>query len=90
MRRLRIVPPPGGPVERRPKERVTVHLKNGQSYSAEVTHPRRISNPEGLERKFFTCVQGSLSPEAAARVRDTILNLENLYDIAKLLDYVHL
>jgi len=90
MRRLRIVPPPDGPVERRPKERVTVHLKNGQSYSAEVTHPRRISNREDLEAKFFTCVQGSLSPEAAAPVRDTILNLENLYDIAKLLDYVHL
>ncbi len=90
MRRLRIVPPPGGPVERRPKERVTVHLKNGQSHSAEITRPHRISNQEGLETKFFTCVQRSLSPEAAARVRETILNLEKLDDIAKLLDYVHL
>jgi 2-methylcitrate dehydratase PrpD len=90
MRRLRIVPPPGGPVERRPKERVTVHLKNGQSHSAEVTRPHRISNQEGLEAKFFTCVQGSLSQEEAAQVRDTILNLEKLYDIAKLLDYVRL
>jgi 2-methylcitrate dehydratase PrpD len=90
MRRLRIVPPPGGPVERRPKERVTVHLNNGQSHSAEVTRPRRISNRQDLEAKFFTCVQGSLSPEAAARVRDTILNLEDLDDIAKLIDYVRL
>jgi 2-methylcitrate dehydratase PrpD len=90
MRRLRIVPPPGGPVERRPKESVTVHLKNGQSHSAEITRPHRISNQEGLEAKFFTCVQRSLSPEEAARVRVTILNLENLDDIAKLLDYVHL
>jgi len=90
MRRLRIVPPPGGPVERRPKESVTVHLKNGQSHSAEITRPHRISNQEGLEAKFFTCVQRSLSPEEAARVRVTILNLEKLDDIAKLLDYVHL
>jgi 2-methylcitrate dehydratase PrpD len=88
MRRLRIVPPADGPVERRPKERVTIHLKNGQSYSAEITRPRRIDNREDLEAKFLTCVQESLSPESAARVRDTVLNLENLTDIAKLLDYV--
>jgi 2-methylcitrate dehydratase PrpD len=88
MRRLRIVPPPDGPVERRPKERVTIHLKNGQSYSVEVTRPRRIDNREELEAKFFNCVQESLSPETAARVRDTVLNLEKLADIAKLLDYV--
>jgi 2-methylcitrate dehydratase PrpD len=88
MRRLRIVPPPDGPVERRPKERVTIHLKNRQSYSAEITRPRRIDNREDLEAKFLTCVQESLSPESAARVRDTVLNLENLADIAKLLDYV--
>jgi 2-methylcitrate dehydratase PrpD len=88
MRRLRIVPPPDGPVERRPKERVTIHLKNRQSYSAEITRPRRIDNRNDLEAKFLTCVQESLSPESAARVCDTVLNLENLADIAKLLDYV--
>jgi 2-methylcitrate dehydratase PrpD len=89
MRRLRIVPPPDGPVERRPKERVTVHLKNRQSYSTEITRPRRISNREELEAKFLTCVQESLTQETAARVRDAVLNLENLADIAKLLDYLH-
>jgi 2-methylcitrate dehydratase len=88
MRRLRIVPPPDGPLERRPKERVTIHLKNRQSYSSEITRPRRISNREELEAKFLTCVQGSLTPETAARVREAVLNLENLADIAKLLDYV--
>ncbi|MGH7887921.1 MAG: MmgE/PrpD family protein, partial [Candidatus Binatia bacterium] len=88
MRQLRIVPPPGGPVERRPKERLTIHLKNGQSHSAEVTRPRRIDNRQELEAKYLTCVQGSLSPQAAAQVRDTVLNLENLDDIAKLLDQV--
>jgi len=88
MGRLRIVPPAGGPVERTPKERVTVHLKNGQSYSAEVTRPRRISTKEDLEAKFFICAQGSLSPEVAAEIRDTVLNLENLPDIEKLLDCI--
>jgi 2-methylcitrate dehydratase PrpD len=88
MRRLRIVPPPGGSVERRPKERLTIHLKNGHSHSTEVTHSRRISNREDLEAKYSTCVQGSLSPQAAAQVRDTVLNLENVDDIAKLLEYV--
>jgi hypothetical protein len=89
MRRLRIVPPPGGSVERRPKERLTIHLKNGQSHSTEVTRSRRISNREDLEAKYLTCVQGGLSPQAAAQVRDTILNLENVDDIAKLLDHVY-
>ena len=88
MRRLRIVAPPGGPVERRPKERLTIHLKNGQNYSTEVTRPRRISNRGDLEAKYLTCVQASLSPQTAARVRDTVLNLENVDDIAKLLDHV--
>ena len=88
MRRLRIVPPPGGSVERRPKERLTIHLKNGQSHTTEVTHSRRISNREDLEAKYSTCVQGSLSPQAAAQVHDTILTLEKVDDIAKLLDQV--
>ncbi|MBI2986142.1 MAG: MmgE/PrpD family protein [Deltaproteobacteria bacterium] len=88
MRRLRIVPPPGGPVERRPKERLTVHLRNGQSYSAEVAHARRISSKEDLEAKFLTCTQGSLAPEVATQTRDTILNLENLADVTKLVDLV--
>jgi len=88
MGQLRIVPPPGGSVERRPKERVTVHMKNGQSHSAEATHARRIDKREDLEAKFFTCVQGSLSPEAAADLRDTILNVENLPDVATLMDFV--
>jgi 2-methylcitrate dehydratase PrpD len=35
MHRLRLVPPPGGSVEKRPKEKLTVHLKDGQ-----VTPPR--------------------------------------------------
>ena len=88
MRRLRIVAPPGGSVERRPKEHLTIHLKNGQNHSTEVTHSRRISNRDDLEAKYLTCVQGSLSPQAAAQVRDTVLNVENLDDIAKLLDQV--
>ena len=83
-----LVPSPGGPVERRPKERLTVHLRNGQSYSAEVAHARRISSKEDLEAKFLTCTQGSLAPEVATQTRDTILNLENLADVTKLVDLV--
>jgi hypothetical protein len=63
-------------------------MKNGQSHSAEATHARRIDKREDLEAKFFTCVQGSLSPEAAAKIRDTILNVENLPDVARLMDPV--
>lgn len=88
MRRLRLVPPPGGPVERRATEQVTVHLKNGRRHSAEVARPRRISSREELEAKYFFCVQGSLSPEIAARLRASILNLETLADITQLLDPV--
>ena len=86
--RLRLVPPPGGSVERRPKEKLTVYLKNGESYSAEVTHARRISSLAELEAKFFGCAQRSLSSEVAAQTRDIILNLEKLADIAKLMDLV--
>ncbi len=88
MRRLRIIPPPGGSVERRPKEKVTVHLNDGRSYSAEVAHSRRLDTKEDFEAKFFTCAEGSLSPQAAASLRDTILDLENLSDIATVLGIV--
>jgi len=88
MHRLRLVPPPGGSLEKRPKEKLTVYLKNGESYSAEVTHARRISSLPELEAKFFSCAQRSLSSEVAAQTRDIILNLEKLADVAKLMDLV--
>jgi 2-methylcitrate dehydratase PrpD len=88
MRRLRIVAPPDGPVERRPKERLTIHLKNGQAHSTEVAHARRINKREDLEAKYFACVEGSLSTDAAARVRDTVLTLEKVDDIGKVLEQV--
>jgi 2-methylcitrate dehydratase PrpD len=88
MRRLRLVPPPGGSVERRPKEKLTVHLNNGQSLSAEVTHSRRISEKEDFEAKFFACTEGSLSRDAAAALRDQVLNLESLPDICSVMDII--
>ena len=88
MHRLRLVPPPGGSLERRSREKLTVYLKNGQSYSAEVTYAHRISSLAELEAKFFGCAQGSLSSEMAAQTRDIILNLEKLADVAKLMDLV--
>jgi 2-methylcitrate dehydratase PrpD len=88
MRRLQVVAPPGGSVERRPSERLTVYLTNGQSHAAEVSHARRIDQQADLEAKYFTCAEGSLSPALAATLRDTILNLENLSDISKLMDLV--
>jgi hypothetical protein len=88
MRQLRIVAPPDGAVERRPVERLTVHLKNGESHSAEVTHARRISSREELEAKFFTCVEGSLTGEVARQTRDLFLGLDKVADITKLTDLV--
>ena len=88
MRRLRIVPPPDGAVERRPVERLTVHLKNGQSYSAEVAHARRISSREELEAKFFTCVEGSLAGEVAKQARDLVLGLDKVGDVTKLTEII--
>lgn len=86
MSRLRLVPPPGGAVERRAKERLALHLKNGQVHAAEVSHPRRISGKENLEAKFFTCADGSLSKEKATELRDTVLQLDKLPDVTKLMD----
>ncbi|HWP57944.1 MAG TPA: MmgE/PrpD family protein [Candidatus Acidoferrales bacterium] len=88
MRRLAIVPPPGGAVERRPKEKLTVYLANGRSYTAEVAHPRRISSREELEAKYFTCVEGSLTREAALETRATVLELEKVSDITRLTDLI--
>ena len=84
--RLLLVPPPGGEVERRPKEKLTVYLKDGKSYAAEVSHPSRISGGEKIEAKFFTCVNGSLSQDAAKQLRDWLLELEKLSDVGKIMD----
>ena len=77
---------PGGPVERRSKEKLTVYLTNGKGYSAEVTHPGRISGKENIEAKFFTCVNGSLSQDVAKQLRDCTLGMEQLSDIGKIMD----
>jgi 2-methylcitrate dehydratase PrpD len=88
MRRLRIVPPPGGSLERRPTEHLVVHLKNGQTYAAEVRHPHRIQSRDDLEAKFFVCVAGSTSPENAAALRDAILKAETLANVGTLMNLV--
>jgi 2-methylcitrate dehydratase PrpD len=88
MQKLRVVPPPGGAVERRPKEKLTVFLRNGREYSAEVSHARRISSREELEAKFYTCVEGSLARDVATETHDMILSFDKVDDVSKLADLV--
>ena len=86
MRRLQIVPLRDVPSRRDAKERLTVYLRNGRSLTAEVDRPRRLSTRKEIETKFFDCAPRAISTEAATRIHHAVLDLENIGDIAIVLE----
>jgi 2-methylcitrate dehydratase PrpD len=68
--------------------RVTLRLKNGQTYSREVQHskggPEVPMTAEELKSKFSDCARQTLSESATQRVMDDLDRLETLKDIRPL------
>ncbi len=68
--------------------RVTVRLKEGQSFSRKVDHPKGTrENPlphSELKAKFLECATRVISEEAAHRVLESLEGLESLSDIRPL------
>ena len=84
MARLRIVPLPEGPAGA--AERVTFHLKDGRSYTAEIDRAHRLDTPGEIEAKFFDCATRAITREAAEKLRDSVLRLEDLADITGIME----
>jgi 2-methylcitrate dehydratase PrpD len=68
--------------------RVTVRLKNGESYSCEKQHakgsPEVPMTQDELRAKFTECARLTLDRDAAERARESIESLESLNDIRPL------
>jgi 2-methylcitrate dehydratase PrpD len=68
--------------------RVTLRLKNGQTYSREVQHskggPEAPMTADELKGKFTDCARQTLSESAANQVLDDLDRLETLKDIRPL------
>ena len=68
--------------------RVTIRLKNGQSYSREAQHakggPEFPMTEEELKEKFTECARRALSPDAAQRALVHIEGLDRLDDLRTL------
>jgi 2-methylcitrate dehydratase PrpD len=68
--------------------RVTLRLKNGQTYSREVQHskggPEAPMTADELKGKFTDCARQTLSESAAKQVLDDLDRLETLKDIRPL------
>jgi 2-methylcitrate dehydratase PrpD len=68
--------------------RVTIHLKNGQSYSREAQHarggPEFPMTEDELKEKFSECARQALSPDAAQRALVHIEGLDRLDDVRTL------
>ena len=68
--------------------RVTMRLKNGQTYSCEKEHakgsPEVPMTPDELRGKFTDCARLTLDRDAAERAREYIESLETLSDIRPL------
>ena len=68
--------------------RVTIRLKNGQSYSREAQHarggPEFPMTEEELKEKFSECARQALSADAAQRALVQIERLERLDDVRTL------
>jgi 2-methylcitrate dehydratase PrpD len=68
--------------------RVTLRLKNGQTYSREVQHskggPEVPMTADELKAKFTDCARQTLNESATKRVLDDLDRLETLKDIRPL------
>ncbi|WP_051793030.1 MmgE/PrpD family protein [Amycolatopsis jejuensis] len=67
--------------------RVTIRMKNGDVVSAPgyaLGTPRNPLGREGVEAKYLDLVEGQLTPEAARRSVELIMNLEELADVGEL------
>ena len=68
--------------------RVTLRLKNGQTYSREVQHskggPEAPMTADELKGKFTDCARQTLSESATKQVLDDLDRLETLKDIRPL------
>ena len=68
--------------------RVTVRLKNGQSFSREAQHakgsPEFPMTEEDLRAKFSECARQTVNESAAARALQQIENLETVADVRSL------
>lgn len=68
--------------------RVTLRLKNGQTYSREVQHskggPESPLTADELKGKFTDCARQTLSESSTQRVSDYLDQLDTLKDIRPL------
>lgn len=85
MKRLRFIPI-DAPRHGSPKERLTLHLRDGRRVTTEIEHAKRINAPAEIEAKYFDCATMAISREAAEKLRDTVLRLESLPDITSIMD----
>ena len=69
--------------------RVTVKTKSGSEYTARVDVPkgdyRDPMTVEEIEVKFNALAEGKFTPEQCEKMRDTIMNVENLADVGDLM-----
>jgi 2-methylcitrate dehydratase PrpD len=68
--------------------RVTIRLKNGQTYSRETQHakgsPEVPMTPEELKAKFTECASQTISQSSAERIAEYVEHLETMADIKPL------
>ena len=87
IKRLRFIPleaPPHGT----PKERLTLHLRDGRRVTTEIERPKRITTQAEIEAKYFDCATIAVSRQTAEQLRDTVLQIEGAPDIAGLMGLV--
>jgi len=72
--------------------RVTVRLKNGQTFTREAQHakggPEHPMSEAELRDKFTECAREAIDASSAAKVLDYIESLESLSDIRPLCDFI--
>jgi len=79
-------------IHRIPRDKVAIRLKNGREYSAEVEHSKGDPwNPLGQEElasKYRDCARLALSPQEIERSLNLVSRLEDIGNIAELMEVV--
>jgi 2-methylcitrate dehydratase PrpD len=70
-------------------DRVTVKLKNGAVYSAEVAARRTLKNKSDIVAKYMDCAKRALNRERAERLSELVDRLETVPEVSALMNLMN-
>lgn len=72
--------------EKEPSERVSVKLKNGKTFTAEISARRTLTTEAEIHAKYMDCATRALTAESGEHAGELVRKLERLEDVSRLME----